>query len=141
MRIALECLAIELSIHSIPSAEIEGGIEFYSSSGEHFRKTGDISLIASHDNLVHQLIFQYCDNEELKRTRDGLQHLINRGHQTATASRSDADEQALPEHLEILDALLKRDEGAPKDAMRNHLMSTLQRTLERWPKSVHEEKS
>jgi DNA-binding GntR family transcriptional regulator len=66
---------------------------------------------------------------------EGLRYLINLGQQAEAASRVDTHEQALPEHLQILDDLLIRDVDVAKNAMCNHLRSILHRTLGRWPQN------
>ncbi len=139
IRMALECLAIELSIEHIPEAEIDAGIATYEQARANLRSSGGFKNLAVQDNLVHDLIFKYCRNPELTEIMKGLRNLIHWGHQTASTSRPDALERALPEHLEIMVALKNRNLEAAQNAMRAHLQSTIDRTLEIW--SVHTRKN
>ncbi len=132
IRTALECLAIELSIKSIPDAEIAEAITLYQEAGMRLENIGDATALHAHDNLVHQLIFKYCANPELIETMHGIQHLIDWGHRIAAASNPDALTHALPEHLAILDALKQRNSKDAKSAMQNHLKNTLRRTFDGW---------
>ena len=132
IRIALECLAVELSIHLIPDAEIEAAIAIYQDAGGRLEKTGDATALIDQDNLVHNLIFKHCANPELIETMRGIQHLIHWGHRIAAASHPDAFVRALPEHLAILDALRHRNVEEARSAMQTHLTNTLQRTFEGW---------
>ena len=134
IRIALECLAVELSIGSIPNIEIEEATMVYQDARKELEDTGDITALQNHDNLVHQLIFKYCANPELIETMRGIQHLIDWGHRISAASNPDALIHALPEHLAILDALKQRNTEEAKAAMQSHLQNTLHRTFEGWEK-------
>ena len=132
IRTALECLAVKLSINSIPDAKIDEAITVYQEAGRNFQDNGDTSALRANDNLVHQLIFKYCANPELIETMRGIQHLIDWGHRIAAASNPNAFSHALPEHLAILNALKQRDTVAAESAMHNHLNNTLERTFEGW---------
>ena len=132
IRIALECLAIELSSDLILDFEIENAIQVYQEGGEYIKKSGDASKLATQDNLVHDLLINNCNNPKLIEIMNGLQDLIDWAHQTVAAYRPDALERALPEHLDILEALKTRDIEATQEAMRTHLKGTLERTLEMW---------
>ncbi|MFC1996153.1 GntR family transcriptional regulator [Chloroflexota bacterium] len=132
IRSALECLAIELSIASIPETEIDEAIQIYREGEQHLEKTDDVSKLADDDQVVHNLIIKYCNNPKLIEIMDGLQNLINWGHKTVEAYLPDAFEKALPEHFEILEALKARDLEAAQSAMRIHLKGTLDRTLAVW---------
>ena len=132
IRIALECLAIELATTLIPLAEIEDAIERYRRGGEHYELTGDLSLLAECDNLIHDLIIKYSENPLLIEIIRQLQDLIIWAHQIVANFRPDAQVVALPEHLDVLEALAQRDIAATKVALRNHLSHAMERTLVVW---------
>ncbi len=132
IRIALECLAIELTTTLIPLAEIEEAIERYRRGGEHYGLTGDLSLLTECDNLIHDLIIKYSENPLLIEIIRQLQDLIIWAHQIVANFRPDAQVVALPEHLDVLEALAQRDIAATKVALRNHLSHAMERTLVVW---------
>ena len=132
IRSALECLAIELSIESIPEVEIDEAIEIYHEGEQYLAETGDSSKLAEDDQIVHDLIIKYCNNPKLIEIMDGLQSLIDWGHKTVESYLPDAFVKALPEHFRILEALKERDLEASQSAMRTHLKGTLDRTLAVW---------
>ncbi|MFN2237303.1 MAG: GntR family transcriptional regulator [Anaerolineales bacterium] len=132
IRSALECLAIELSIESIPEVEIDKAIEIYREGEQYLAETGDSSKLAEDDQIVHDLIIKYCNNPKLIEIMDGLQSLIDWGHKTVESYLPDAFVKALPEHFRILEALKERDLEASQSAMRTHLKGTLDRTLAVW---------
>lgn len=132
IRIAMECLAIELATHAIPEEEIDLAIQIYQQGGQRLQESGDASQLAAHDSLVHDLVIKYSNNPKLIEIMSGLQDLIDWGHKTVAYYRQDAFEKALPEHLDILTALKARDVSAAQNAMRSHLRATLDRTLETW---------
>ena len=108
IRIALECLAVELATTLIPLAEIESATERYRRGGQRYELTGDLSLLAECDNLVHDLIISYSGNPLLIDISRQLQDLIIWAHQIVGNFRSDAKVVALPEHLDVLEALARR---------------------------------
>ena len=61
-----------------------------------------------------------------------LQDLISWAHHIVAKLQPNANLDALPEHLAILDRLIERDVAATQAAMRNHLLKTTQRTLRAW---------
>ena len=132
VRIALECLAVQLATAGIPAAKIIGARETYQLGGEYFKQTRDLSKLAECDNLLHDLIFSYSENPLLVNIIRQLQDLISWAHHIVARYRPNAHIDALPEHLEILDRLIERDVEATQAALRDHLRNTMQRTLEAW---------
>ena len=132
IRIALECLAVELATTRIPDQEIKTAQERYRRGGDYFSRTGDLSLLAECDNLIHDLIIGYSQNPLLIEIIGQLQDLITWAHQIVAKYRPGALVDALPEHMEILDALCSRDVAATKSAMRDHLLNTMEGTLLAW---------
>ena len=132
VRIALECLAVELAASRIPREKIKDAQERYRGGGEHLARTGDLRLLAECDNLLHDLIISCCDNPMLIELIGQLKDLINWAHCIVAKYQPEAQVLALPEHLEILDGLIHRDVAATQAALRNHLRSTMARTLQAW---------
>ena len=136
VRIALECLAVEFATMRIPADEIGHAQEQYRLGYEHYAETGDLSKLAHCDNLLHDLIIDYAENPILINILRQLQDLIVWAHHIVAKVRPKALIEALPEHLETLDALGKRDVKATQSALRNHLLSTVHRSLEAWDGSL-----
>ncbi len=132
VRIALECLAVELATRRIPTQEIQNAREVYRCGGEHYQQTGDLAKLAQCDNLLHDLIISHSENPLLMSIMGQLQDLISWAHLIVAKLQPKANLDALPEHLEIFDRLIERDVTATQTAMRNHLLSTMQRTLRAW---------
>ena len=132
IRIALECLAVELATTKIPLEEMADAKGRYQRGGEHFERTGDLSCLAECDNLIHDLIISYSGNPLLIDINRQLQDLIIWAHQIVARYRPDALIDALSEHLQILDVLIERDVAATQSALRSHLLSTMESTLCAW---------
>lgn len=132
VRIALECLAVELATDTIPEAEIRAARERYEFGGQHYKATGDLSPLADCDNLLHDLIINWAENPLLVNIMKRLHDLISWAHHIVARYLPTAHVDALPEHLEILDCLLLRDVSATQSALRSHLIGTMQRTLDAW---------
>ncbi|MDE2859802.1 MAG: GntR family transcriptional regulator [Chloroflexota bacterium] len=132
IRIALESLAVELATTRIPLEAIEDAQDSYRRGGDYYARTGDLSQLAECDNLIHDLIINCSENPLLIEMMRQLQDLINWAHQIVAKYRPGAQVDALPEHMEILDALRRRDVAATKSAVRDHLLNTLERTLLAW---------
>ncbi len=136
VRIALECLAVEFAAARIPDQEIQRAMDQYRNGHQHFVQTGDLSMLAECDNLLHDLIISYAENPLLVNIIRQLQDLIIWAHHIVAKVRPDALVDALPEHLEILDCLLKRDVSATQSALRSHLLGTMRRTLDAWDRKL-----
>lgn len=132
VRIALECLAVEMAAGRIPDSEILQAREAYRRGGEHYLQTHDLSQLADCDNLVHDLIVSYSDNPLLINMMRQLQDLILWAHHIVAKLQPRSQFDALPEHLTILDVMRERDVAKTQLAMRDHLQNTMQRTLEAW---------
>jgi len=59
-----------------------------------------------------------------------LSDLIDWAGNTVVERQADSYEQALPEHLRILDGLQARDPEAARAALRTHLENAFDRTIE-----------
>lgn len=132
VRIALECLAVELATKRIPEQAILDARAAYRSGGEHYAQTGDLSMLAECDNLLHDLILSYSENPLLVNMMRQLRDLIMWAHQIVASLQPRSQFQALPEHLAILDVMLERDAAKTQIALRDHLQNTMRRTLDAW---------
>ena len=132
VRIALECLAVELATARIPARAVADARLVYQRGGEHFRRTGDLSQLAECDNLLHDLIVSHSQNPLLISLMRQLRDLIDWAHHIVSKVQPRAQLDALPEHLEILEFLSKRDVVGTQRALREHLQCTMQRTLRAW---------
>jgi len=129
LRIALECLAAESAAALIPGDEIQRILTLYQEAGRQFERTGDDSLLVEHDSMVHDLIIRYCDNPKLVEIMQGLYDLIEWARNTVAKRDPNSYIQALPEHLQILEALKARDPDAAQTALRTHLRNAFESTI------------
>lgn len=132
LRIALECLAIELSTPIIPDEEIERVLQTYREAGRRLREDDDRTFLIETDYLVHQLIQHHCHNDRLIHIMDGLQDMIDWARQTIVVHLPEAYETTLPEHIAIVEAIQSRDSRRAVVAMRTHLQNSYERTRSFW---------
>lgn len=137
VRIALECLAVELAAPRIPAEKITAARAQYQRGATHYADTGDLSLLAECDTLLHDLIVSHSENPLLISIMGQLQDLIGWAHHIVAKLQPEANLDALPEHLAILDVLIERDVAKTQSALRQHLRSTMQRTLDAWEQKLH----
>ena len=132
VRIALECLAVTLATKRIPSHAILDARAAYVNGGEHYQRTGDLSMLVECDNLLHDLIVSHSDNPLLISIMGQLRDLINWAHHIVAKLQPKGKIDALPEHIEILDVLIERDVLKTQCTLRDHLRNTMCRTLTAW---------
>jgi len=127
LRVALECLAVQLSIDHIPPMEAQAALESYRAIATLTAKKKRRERLSSIDNLVHNLVVKHCGNARLRKTMEGLNDLIRWSRWICYSTEPIPYEAALPEHLEICEALCARDTTAAVEAMRRHLLNTFHR--------------
>jgi DNA-binding GntR family transcriptional regulator len=127
LRVGLECLAVELSIENIPLEEAEAALASYRATSIVVANRKRKELLSSVDNLVHNLVVKHCGNSRLQKTMDSLNDLIRWSRWICYSTEPIPYEAALPEHLEICEALCLRDAEAAVAAMRRHLLNTFHR--------------
>lgn len=132
VRIALECLAVELAAPRLPLEAIAAARRQYEDGGAHYQRTGDLSRLAECDTLLHDLIVNHSENPLLISIMGQLQDLIGWAHHIVAKLQPKGHLYALPEHLEICDILLKRSVTETQEALRKHLQNTMMRTMEAW---------
>ena len=135
VRIALECLAVELAAPRIPAEAIRDARAKYVSAGAAFAESGDLSQLVECDNLLHDLIISHSENPLLTDLMSQLRDLIGWAHHIVAKLQPRGKVDALPEHLTILDVLITRDVQRTQRALREHLENTMRRTLCAWDKS------
>lgn len=135
VRIALECLAVELAAPRIPAEKISDARAQYQGAGDFFAETGDLSQLVECDNLLHDLIVSHSENPLLIELMSQLRDLIGWAHHIVAKLQPKGKVDALPEHLAILDVLIKRDVKRTQGALRAHLENTMRRTLTAWDQS------
>jgi DNA-binding GntR family transcriptional regulator len=128
IRIALECMAVELACPVIPPHEIDEALEKFHTAYELSQSTGDRNHLADIDTLVHDLVIRYCGNSRLIDNIDGMQDLIEWGR-SYVACRPGSYENAYPEHVAILEALKLQDSIQAVEAMKSHLRNAYDRAL------------
>jgi DNA-binding GntR family transcriptional regulator len=118
LRIALECMAIELATLRVPLDKAEEVRDAYSQNEEH---AVDSSELVNKDRLVHDLARDYCGNRRLQRLLTSHLDLIRWAQNTVIIKIPGSYELALPEHLAIMNAVCDRDGKGAALAMRTHL--------------------
>ena len=108
----------------------------YQRGGEYYAETGDLSMLAECDTLIHDMIVSHSENPLLISIMRQLQDLIEWAHHIVAKLQPSANLHALPEHLAILDVLVERDILKTQSALRQHLRSTMQRTLDAWEQKL-----
>lgn len=131
LRIALECLAVELSIYRIPKSMIDEALKDIGDAFDSYHQNGNINSFHRVDNLVHRVVLDNCGNEKLVSTMNNFQDLINWTRDIVVLQEK-AYEKAGVEHIEILECLKDGDTFAAVHAMRNHLSSSCIRTIDNW---------
>jgi DNA-binding GntR family transcriptional regulator len=138
VRIALECMAVELATQRIPMAEARETLALYRRARATRTKKERDRLLSKIDTLIHTLIINHCGNPRLIKAMDGMQDLID-----WIARVQDARETALAEHIRIAEAICARDVVRAVAAMREHLQKSLTRFDAKWsqPASASARKS
>lgn len=129
VRIALECMAIELATPLVPSTEAERVRGAYLQA-QHQALLGDRSFLSTTDRLMHELALEHCGNSRLQRLLSDQLHLIRWAQNTIIKEMPTAYELALPEHIAILDAVCAREADRAARAMRLHLENSCRRSTE-----------
>ncbi len=126
LRLALECMAVQLATPGIPPEKAADVLERYR-AGMSRVEAEQHEYLATIDGLVHDLVVEHCGNLRLVSLMEGLRDLILWSRWTCYANGIVPYATALPEHLRIAEALVERDVAAAVDAMREHLEATFSR--------------
>lgn len=126
VRIALECMAVELATRRMPIGGIEELVGNYRAAiaGEN-----DDFDIEKEDRVVHDMARDYCGNARIERLLLEQMDLFSWAHHTIVAELPHSFSLALPEHLGIAESYLSQDVGRSVEAMRCHLESSRDRLI------------
>jgi DNA-binding GntR family transcriptional regulator len=127
LRIALECMAVELATPIIPMAEARQTLELYHSARNARTKKERERLLPKIDTLIHKLVVKHCGNTRLIKIMDGIRDVIAWSIRTTIAHVQEAREMALAEHIRIAEAICARDVARAVAAMRKHLENSFTR--------------
>lgn len=130
LRIAFECIAIELATAHVPQQEALSVRGAYLDARDHL-EAGDTSLLAKRDRLVHELAENHCGNSRLQQLLSAHTDLFHWAQNTIIRELPKSYELALPEHIQIMDAVCDRDAAGAAAAMRSHLENSHERLARR----------
>ena len=123
VRERLELYAMELSIDRIPENLLKSCY-----NGIHTIGIEEWTEAMRQDEDVHSMILRYADNRLLERLMDGLYDHLHRIRVMSIQDRHIL-QQTRQEHLNILEAMLERDEKAASMAMQTHIQRSKERAL------------
>lgn len=137
LRIALECLAIELATPVVPDDEIREALELYRSAKSATNDDSRSALLPKIDNLIHNIAMRHCDNAHLIRTLVGLRDVISWSQGTIIRRLVRPYDETLHEHIRIAEAMCSRDSDRARQAMKTHLANSLRRIQEQAREAGH----
>lgn len=140
LRIALECMAVELATALVPIDIAEAGRDTYLRMAVLVQQ-GDLSALEANDRLIHDLARDHCGNRRLQRLLGSQRDLIRWAQNSIIFNLPHSYEIALPEHIAIIDAMCKRDSAGASNAMRLHLENSKARLEARLTSQNHPTKN
>ena len=126
LRIALECMAVELATMLVPQEKADEVHKIYVRIKVQLEQ-GDTSELIATDRLVHDLARDYCGNRRLQRLLASQIDLFRWAQNTSILKMPRSFEVALPEHIEIMKSVCERDKERAARAMRKHLENSRDR--------------
>ena len=126
LRAALEGMAARLATRTMPPEVAADALDRYVRAGE-ASGPDQLRQLNAVDDLVHDLVYRYCNNRRLCSMMDGVRDLILWSKQTIIRNVPEPYLATLPEHIAICEALVARDGEAAEAAMRKHLEDSLTR--------------
>ena len=133
VRLALECVAVELATPLVPEDKARAALETYEQMRPMVAQ-GDNDNMRANDALVHDLAREHCGNRRLQRLLAEQMDLIRWAQNTIILEMPESYQFALPEHIDIVTAICARDPAAASHAMRIHLQNARSRH-ESWLKA------
>ena len=127
IRIALECMAVELATSRVPETEARDTLDAYLRARATKKGKSRKQLLDLVDLRIHDLCLKHCGNERLRRMMEGIRDLVILSQRTIVRMLNEPLETTLPEHIAIAEAVCARDAPRASRAMGAHLRSTLQR--------------
>ncbi|MGJ8530481.1 GntR family transcriptional regulator [Maritalea sp.] len=126
VRIALECMAVELATAHIPKTRAQSLVETYSKVLKGEATEFDLE---KEDRVVHELAREYCGNGRIKKLLMSQMDLFSWAQHTIVAELPHSFSLALPEHLEVARSYLAGDPKLAIEAMRIHLENSRDRLV------------
>lgn len=129
LRMTLELQAAMVAVPQIPEQELDEALDIYrraESIEDDFERH---TYLLKHDAVVHELLAKYCSNERMRSMLTVMRDLNSWMRHTIIARIEQACEQALPEHMIILEAMKERNIQRVQTLLRNHLERAFQSTL------------
>ena len=120
---ALEALAGELACRRITDAEIEAIAAHHARMHEHFRR-GELAEYFACNQAIHEAINRAAGNAQLTEMYALISNRVRRARYMANHS-PERWANAMREHVEILDALRRRDGTTCGALLREHLQHKL----------------
>lgn len=120
IRIALECMAIELATSWVPQDIANAALAICREAALRL-KAGDMDFVRENDRIVHDLAMEHCGNSRLQRLLGDQLDLVRWAQNTIIQDMPSSYEMAVPEHIRILDAVCGRDPALASREMRIHL--------------------
>ena len=130
VRIALECMAIQLATPRIPKAEARRILALYVKARDAATDAERRRILPQIDLLIHTSAQNYCDNVRLQKMIDDMRDLIKWSQRTITANLNEPYTTPLPEHIAICEAVVQGDGERAAARMRRHIENTFARIAE-----------
>ena len=122
-RMVLEGLCAAKAAERVTDAQVE----VLTALGERMERAvaaGDPMAYSAHNRELHRFVREVADQPVASELLDRLNAQLVR-HQFRLALRAGRPQVSLPEHLAIIDAVVRRDPGAAERAAREHLSSVI----------------
>lgn len=126
LRVALEGMAARLATRHLAQDLAQDALDRYRQAGN-AKGPQKMRMLDAVDSLVHDLVFENCGNQRLRRIMESVRDLVAWSKQTIIRNIPEPYDATLPEHIVICEALAARDEDAAESAMRTHLINSLAR--------------
>jgi len=123
LRKLLETFALKTSIFTIEKNELKNLLDETKKTYRIYTNTKDRTLFDKTDKKLHWLIISHCDNEYLNKMFAEIFDLVNIVHHLQHPV-----EDAFQEHLNLIQAMLKRDLNASLNLLEYHLDQVKERT-------------
>jgi len=116
IRASLECLAVRLALPNIPGKKLK-------KIRARLRKVKREKDFMKTDLSLHRLVMNHCGNKKLFSILENLHNLVHT-FRVLDAQFPERNRQSQKEHLQIIDALLKKDAQGSINLMAKHIENT-----------------
>jgi len=126
-RSGLEMMAAELAVDRITE---EGSALLREVTGQLKKHVGDDDEFSIHDERLHRIIVDTSRNSLIRNLLDGIGFAVAQSYGAGLKSVYEADawKQVLRVHLDIADAIIRKDKDAARIAMNAHFVFAIART-------------